>query len=131
MLADLSDPPDLFPHLEKTTAWLRDGKAFRNKLYRNGMPTRKHTFMLAQLLGHGSPATSMEHYVHVADWLLYPYLQRSTMMRSPDALIALASGRPRQTTERWRSNCDSMAIPVRLLEEETIERIEALRFRAI
>lgn len=122
MLADLSDPPDLFPHLEKTTAWLRDGKAFRKKSYRSGMPTRKHTFMLAQLLGHGSPATSMEHYVHMADWLLYLYLQRSPMMRPRDALIALASGRPRQTTKRWRSNCDSMAIPLRLWEKRRLKQ---------
>jgi integrase len=122
MLADMTKPPDLFPHLEMTTAWLRESAAFRSKLYGHGMVTRKHTYMLAQLLGHGSPATSMEHYVHCADWLLYLHLERSSLMRPEQSHVLLASGRPRQTTSRWTLNQPAHAIPLRLWSQRVLKR---------
>jgi len=119
MLADMKDPPDLFPHLAMTTAWLQDGPKFREKIYHHGMATRKHAYLLAQLLGHGSPATSMEHYIHFADWLLYLYLERSPLMRPKSSLILLASGKPRQTTARWTLNQPDLAIPLMLWAKRT------------
>lgn len=114
MLADMENPPDLFPHLAMTSAWLREAPAFRQAIYRQGVPTRKHAYLLAQLLGHGSPATSMEHYVHMADMLLAAYIERSPLMRPAESLVMLGSGIPRGTAQRWASAGGVMAIPLEL-----------------
>jgi integrase len=63
-LSDFENPPDIFPDLQETTAWLHEGRAKRSELYGHNRPTRKHTYQLAQLWGHGSPATFMQSYQH-------------------------------------------------------------------
>ena len=119
MLADMENPPDLFPHLEMTTAWLREGSAFRKAIYLHEWPTRKHAYLVAELLGHGSPFTSVEHYIHLVDWLLAAHLERSPLMHPKDALIKLASGTRRSTLQRWESNGQPMAVPLKLWSNRT------------
>lgn len=119
MLADMKNPPVLFPHLKMTTVWLLEGSAFRKKIYRHDRPTRKHAYLLAQQLGHGSPSTSMEHYVHLLDWLLAVCLGRSKLMHPKNEFVALATGRPRTTIQRWGSNEQSMAVPLKLWTKRT------------
>ena len=114
MLADLKEIPDFFPQLPETTAWLRQGPAFRRKLHGHALPTRKHGYLLAGLLGHGSPATSMEHYVHLLDWLLAMYLEGSPAICPDQKLVEVASGKSRNTLREWTKNGSPMAIPLRL-----------------
>jgi len=45
-------------------------------------------------------------------------LENLILEREPDAPAA----RPRQTTKRWRSNCQSMAIPLRLWEKRRLKQ---------
>ena len=59
--------PLLFPHLNETNEWLFKRAELKAVLFRHTYPTRKYAFLLARLLGHGSPATTLENYVHVAD----------------------------------------------------------------
>ncbi len=117
MLADMDNPPDLFPHLRSTTEWLRQSSVLRQQLQMHNRPTRKHTYLLAQLIGHGSPMTSMEHYVHFADWMQAAYLERSEIMRPHKHSIIHASGRSRITIQRWKSDGIRMAAPCKLFEK--------------
>lgn len=99
MLADLP-PIDLFPHLEQTSAWLREGPEFRKEIYGHGGVTRKHAYFAAQQLGHLSPSTSMQTYIHFADYLLALFLSRSSRMSPTKGQILNASGKSRQTAAR-------------------------------
>jgi len=81
MLSDLPEAPVLFPNLPKTTAWLSKCKELRTALFRHKYSLRKYAFMLARLLGHASPGTSLENYVHCADLLLAVFLDQAEMMR--------------------------------------------------
>jgi integrase len=52
----------------RTEEWLQTGHDLRLKLFGNSQ-IRKHDFAgIAHMLGHGSPAISLEHYVHCLDW---------------------------------------------------------------
>jgi integrase len=56
---------------EKTLEWLteaRDGKSFRERLFGTSEIRSLDLQAVAHLLGHGSPATSVEHYIHSLDW---------------------------------------------------------------
>jgi integrase len=100
MLSDLDPAPNLLSHLPKTAAWLAQGHALREQLYLNEQPTRRHAYLVAQLLGHGNPDTSMGNYVHFLDWLLAIYLRRSLRMNPQDQDVRDASGISRSTLQR-------------------------------
>jgi integrase len=52
----------------RTREWLQSGHDLRLKLFGNAQ-IRKHDLAgIAHMLGHGSPAISVEHYVHCLDW---------------------------------------------------------------
>jgi integrase len=56
---------------DKTLEWLmevRDGKSFRERLFGTSEIRSLDLQAVAHLLGHGSPATSVEHYIHSLDW---------------------------------------------------------------
>ena len=114
MLAELEPTPDPFPDLEATTIWLRQSPSFRKALYGNSHLTRKHGYLLAALLGHGSPATSLEHYVHLLDWLLAIHLERSPALCPDKRLVDVASGKSRNTLRQWTKLGSRMAIPLQL-----------------
>ncbi len=118
MLADLPNPPnppEMFPHLESTSNWLREGPAFRAAVFGYSKNTRKHAYLVAQQLGHLSPATSLQTYVHFADWLLPVFLSRSERMRPSKSLILRASAIARQTAGNWGFDEEHpLVLPVRL-----------------
>jgi len=113
-LSDLENPLDMFPERQQTNEWLRQGLLKRASIYGHDRPTRKHTYQLAQLLGHGSPATFMQSYQHFSDFLLAVCLERSELMCPKTELVALASGRSARTLERWGSGTRPMAVPLAL-----------------
>jgi hypothetical protein len=56
---------------DKTLEWLtevRDGKPFRERLFGTSEIRSLDLQAVAHLLGHGSSATSVEHYIHSLDW---------------------------------------------------------------
>ncbi len=58
----------IFRRHPKALEWIRDGEAFRKRLF-GGSKTRAADLQaIALLLGHGSAATTVEHYLHVVDW---------------------------------------------------------------
>jgi hypothetical protein len=80
-LAAQFDPiPDLFPHLERTKAWLQASREFRELLYQNGngLVENDHAWATAVELGHSAPeSVTIPHYVHCADILLALTLERN------------------------------------------------------
>lgn len=115
MIADLPHPTDLFPHLEQTSEWLREGLEFRKTIYGHGGVTRKHAYFAAQQLGHLSPSTSLQTYIHFADYLLAIFLSRSSRMRPSKDRILKASGKSRQTAARSGfDETNPLALPVAL-----------------
>lgn len=113
-LSDLENPVDIFPERQQTSEWLRQGSVKRTLIYGHDRPTRKHTYQLAQLLGHGRPATFMQSYQHFSDFLLAVCLERSELMCPKTELVAMASGRSARTLERWGSGMRPMAVPLTL-----------------
>jgi hypothetical protein len=114
MIAD-GPPPELFPHLMQTSEWLREGPEFRQKIYGHGGVTRKHAYFAAQQLGHLSPSTSMQTYIHFADYLLALFLGRSSRMSPSKDRILKASGELRQTAARSGfDETNLLALPVAL-----------------
>lgn len=55
-----------------TARWLvESSKAFRSSLLgEHEGPTRKAAYAIARLMGHSAVSVTMEHYFHVADWLI-------------------------------------------------------------
>lgn len=59
-----------FLHLHpETLRWIGERECLRNQLFGTFDVRRLDIQAIAHLLGHGSPATSVEHYVHSLDWL--------------------------------------------------------------
>lgn len=55
----------IFRDLPLTTRWLKDAARQREALiYSYGGPTRRIVHIVSALLGHGSPKTSLLHYIH-------------------------------------------------------------------
>lgn len=58
----------VFRRHPKTLEWIRDGEAFRKRLFGDSTTRSADLQAIALLLGHGSAATTVEHYLHVVDW---------------------------------------------------------------
>jgi hypothetical protein len=55
-----------------TRLWIAGSRDFREKLFGTGKVTESDLQAIALLMGHGSAATSLEHYLHVLDWYECP-----------------------------------------------------------
>jgi len=58
----------------ETLEWIGDSDSFRKALFRTNKLEGEAPQAIALLMGHGSAATSFEHYIHVLDW----YRKRTT-----------------------------------------------------
>ena len=57
--------PELFFHdLPLTVRWLRDDLRLRKAMLPTDGPTRKIVHIVSAILGHGSPKTTLLHYIH-------------------------------------------------------------------
>jgi hypothetical protein len=77
-------------------------------------PSRKYGFMLARLLGHGSPSTALENYVFVTDSLISAFLSASELMRPEPRLVTRFCTLPESTWRDLTSKTGLSGIPVRL-----------------
>ncbi len=104
MLSGTPDHPDVLRSFPWLTVMLQEPIA--ENLYRHRLPTRKHAYLIASLMGHGSPSTSMI-YTHCLSWLLPVFLTRSTLMRPNPETLALATGVSAKTRKRWAEQANS------------------------
>jgi integrase len=63
-------PSMLFARHPETVEWLKNREAFRRELFLTDQMRGADLQGIAHLLGHGSPGTSVEHYIHCFDWCL-------------------------------------------------------------
>lgn len=57
-------PELIFKDLPLTTRWLRDDLRLRKAMLPVEGPTRRIVHIVSAILGHGSPKTTLLHYVH-------------------------------------------------------------------
>lgn len=70
LITDAS-PSLIFGDLPRTSRWLQDLGRLRSELaLLNGGPTRRIVHIVSALLGHGSPKTTLLHYVHCLPQIL-------------------------------------------------------------
>jgi integrase len=115
LLSELENPPELFPDLEATSAWLSRGPEIREALYRHGQSTQKHPYLVARLAGHASFGTTAHSYVHLFPWLLAAVLDRSDVMKPDERLVLRASQTAESTLRDWIQRGGLHQIPVSLL----------------
>jgi integrase len=60
----------------KTIEWFEDRQGLREHLFGTGDVKGLDLTAVSHLLGHGSAATSFEHYIHSLDWFEYPVVRR-------------------------------------------------------
>ena len=100
MVADLDRVPNLFPHLPKTTVWLRASQDFRSLLFHNSQSMNDSAWAVCATLGHSNPNTvTLRYYVHCLDLLLAEFLEARTKLGAPATRTELRklSGLPRST----------------------------------
>ena len=101
LISELSEIPDMFPHLPKTTDWLRHSKRFRRALYGNDQVSNNHAWAVATLMGHSTPNVSFASYCHTLDILLPEFLRVSRGLEcvlSARDRLRLSSSRSRSTS---------------------------------
>jgi integrase len=62
----------VFHHHPATVAWFDEPESFRRQLFRTSAISGSDLQAIALLMGHGGPATTLEHYIHVLDWYSKP-----------------------------------------------------------
>ena len=99
-LADSSQALSAFPWLAKLVQ-----QPIAERLYRHRFPTRKHAYLIAGFMGHGSPSTSMI-YTHCLSWLLPVFLSQSALTQPAPETLAMATGVSSRTLSRWVERCN-------------------------
>jgi len=126
VLSDLSDVPDIFPDLPKTTKYLNQSKLFRRKLYGNERPTRKHLFAVASMLGHSGPDISLEHYIHFCDLALSAALN-SNGEKPKRTIFVKASGLDSATAYR-KLSADGISGLINSLRKQYLTRVQRISY---
>jgi len=99
MIADHGVPNHFFEELPETYKWLKESETFRDALYRQSHPTRKHLYVIASMLGHSSPSMTLEHYIHWCDVISHDVMLTSVKpIESP--LWVKITGMPQATVYR-------------------------------
>lgn len=92
----------IFEHHPETQSWLADNAAFKQYLYASQDPTRKHLYTLSLLMGHASPETTLEHYIHCMDYVARFAIEKRIMPTKE--MLSDASGHSLTTIYRWLQN---------------------------
>lgn len=79
MIADHDVSLRFFDHLPETKKFLSESKQFAQLIYENAGPTRRHYYLVSQMIGHSGPDVSLEHYIHCLDWFLAALIYQSKL----------------------------------------------------
>ena len=103
VIADQGLKEDVFPHLPETTRYLQHSTDFQVSLFRGIPGGRRNLYALADLMGHASPKTTLEHYIHFMGLICRLLLRRSHEKINRAALIN-NSNMPASSAQRWYKN---------------------------
>ena len=95
---------------EASTAYPRTA----SQMYPNPFRKRKDIFLLARLLGHCHPATTVR-YIYVFGLLLRYFVRRSTLMQPEPILLSLALGNSRKCLDRHQNEAGAIASAIQIL----------------
>jgi len=99
MATDYGLPTKILDGVPETKKWVLGGDSFVKEIYGVEGFTRKHTYLVAKLLGHSGPSVSLEHYIHILDILLHGFYSKEVHV--PDSVLIKASGLAESTSYRW------------------------------
>lgn len=114
-LSDSERRGSLFPGLDETHIWMRNGPRLRQHLCRHTLPTRKSPFITASFCGHANFVTTASTYINIFPWLLAHALDGVESMRPDAELVRRVGGLPISTFRRWRRKGGLHNISVQLL----------------
>jgi hypothetical protein len=83
-------------------------------MYMNPFRKRKDIFLLARLLGHCHPATTVR-YIHVFGLLVRYFIRRSTLMQPEPMLLSLALGNSQKYLDHHPNETEAIASAVKIL----------------
>lgn len=87
-------------HLPETQQWLRSFPATIKQYYLREAPQRDLVSLISTLMGHSTPAITMEYYIHSMDYLLGIALNIAFGVE-PGEIGANGFGLPLRTYRRW------------------------------
>jgi integrase len=121
MVGEAGNIPECLAHLPTTQAWLEESRTFCTQMY-DVLPstTRRHAYLVAQMMGHSHPTVTLQYYVHGMDWILDSCLRGIPDFQPNIRTVALASGLPERTAYNLAQQ-SSAAIPVRMLTRKWTE----------
>jgi hypothetical protein len=96
----IEDDFSRWSHLPKTQQWLREFPEAIKSYYHQEAPQRSLLYLVASLMGHSTPAITLEHYIHVTDYLLGSGLSTALKV-SPDEIGEQGMGVAKRTYHRW------------------------------
>lgn len=87
-------------YLPETQQWLHSFPTVIKQYFRREAPQSGLVYLVATLMGHSTPAITMEHYIHCMDYLLGSALKTGFEIESSD-IGATGVGLPKRTYQRW------------------------------
>lgn len=95
--------------------------AFRGAIFKDTEFGKDDAWCLSALLGHGSPAVTMQHYVHTAHLALHDQIEQNEALWSRN-LIRNLSGATHRTVNRWLNDLEQAdaRVPVSCLADPTL-----------
>ncbi|MBR7890155.1 MULTISPECIES: site-specific integrase [Marinomonas] len=99
LMSEESCQLSIYEQHPETQSWLADNAALKHYLYASQDPTRRHLYALSILMGHASPETTLEHYIHCMDYLARVSIEKRIMPTAE--MLSDASGQSLTTIYRW------------------------------
>lgn len=113
----------------ETQNWLADNVAFKHYLYASQDPTRRHLYALSILMGHASPETTLEHYIHCMDYLVRFSIEKRIIPTAE--MLSDASGQSLTTIYRWlRDGADGYRLGLHKKYKKTLPQPNQAVFSA-
>jgi len=101
-------PVKFFHAMPKTLSWLQHSK-LHEKLYAHSKSSKKHLYAISLMLGHASPAVTLEHYIHWCDIMLHHALEKE-LQPIDKKIWVKACGIPQATVYRLMRNGGEQAL---------------------
>ncbi len=88
------------PNLKQASANINGGEEFRRALFESSGIRAIDLHAVADMLGHGSPKMSLEHYLHCFDLFVASLLMAQPSLSPPRLIVMSACGMPKTTAYR-------------------------------
>lgn len=104
-IADVSNTFDQLKLAQWTGLAQHSAENFEKKWFGQSYPSRRGLYQLANLIGHGSPETTIKNYIHCLDMLIPVFRPTIPAMVTPEDMMVVlgySAQSSRTTIKRWR-----------------------------